>query len=134
MIKPIGIATEDVLSEAVAIKIINSVTTDFTVVLTLGKKGNGYLKSKLYNFNQISRQHPFLVLTDLDDSPCPLHTISNWITTPLNPQLIFRIAVREVESWLLADRDAIASFLGVSVATCPNNPDTLHDPKQEILR
>ena len=47
--------------------------------------------------------------------------------------MCFRIAVREVEAWLLADRERIASFLGVSPARVPRDPDGLDDPKLEMV-
>lgn len=47
--------------------------------------------------------------------------------------MAFRVAVREVESWLLADREAIARWLGVGVGRVPTDPDTLQDPKGEIV-
>jgi len=41
--------------------------------------------------------------------------------------------VRRVESWLLADRQACASFLGVPVAQLPFRPDDEPDPKQTLV-
>ena len=45
----------------------------------------------------------------------------------------FRVAVREVESWLLADREGIAAFLGVRVAIVPAEPDSLLEPKETMV-
>jgi hypothetical protein len=47
--------------------------------------------------------------------------------------MCFRIAVREVEAWLLADRDNIARFLGVAVSRVPRNVETLENPKRELV-
>jgi hypothetical protein len=47
--------------------------------------------------------------------------------------MILRIAVREIESWLLADRSGFASYLGVSEAVVPRNPDELIDAKGELF-
>jgi hypothetical protein len=41
--------------------------------------------------------------------------------------------VREVESWLLADRRGIAAFLGVSEALVPREPEALLDPKETLV-
>jgi len=49
------------------------------------------------------------------------------------PDFLFRVAVREVESWLLADREAMARFLHISSAQCPDSPDDIIDPKQALL-
>jgi len=131
--KRIGIATEDILSEAVVEKVISELLSDFYITIKLRKEGFGYLKSNIKKFNQIAAQYPMVVVTDLDHIKCPVELISNWITFPKNPKLIFRVAVRETESWLLADTEAICSFLEISPSLCPPSPDDLSDPKQKLL-
>lgn len=44
-----------------------------------------------------------------------------------------RVAVREVEAWLLADREAFAEFLGISVTLMPQDADAIADPKQKLI-
>lgn len=44
-----------------------------------------------------------------------------------------RVAVREVEAWLLADREAFAEFLGISVTLIPQDVDAIADPKQKLI-
>ena len=51
----------------------------------------------------------------------------------LPPAMLFRVAVREVEAWLLADREAFAAFVGAPLNKLPLNPDSLDDPKQTLL-
>jgi len=133
-VSPIGIATEDILSEAVVTKVINELRRDFTIKIKLRKRGFGYLKSNMKKFNKIAAQYPMIVVTDLDNKTCPVELRSDWITFSRNPKLIFRIAVRETESWLLADTEAICSFLNISPRLCPQSPDDLHDPKQALLK
>lgn len=48
--------------------------------------------------------------------------------------MCFRIAVRASESWLLADRQAIADFLSVSIALIPPLPENEPVPKQLMIR
>lgn len=55
-----------------------------------------------------------------------------WLPSP-EPSMIFRIAVREVEAWLLADLDAIADFLHISRDNVPRDPETLDDPKRTLV-
>jgi hypothetical protein len=52
---------------------------------------------------------------------------------PKQPNLIFRIAVREIESWLLADRTGFASFLNIKKQLIPLNPDGIRDPKRLLI-
>jgi hypothetical protein len=44
-----------------------------------------------------------------------------------------RVAVREVEAWLLADRVGIAGFLSVSRDRIPREADALRDPKASVI-
>jgi len=44
-----------------------------------------------------------------------------------------RVAVREVEAWLLADRSRLAGFLSVSAGAIPASPEAEDDPKQTLV-
>lgn len=46
---------------------------------------------------------------------------------------MLRIAVREVESWVLADHEAMRKLIGKK-GTLPPEPDELPDPKQHLLK
>lgn len=76
---------------------------------------------------------PYLILTDLDMRECAPSMIREWLPVARNHNLIFRIAVREVESWLLADRFGFAKFLGIARDKLPKNPDDLSDPKAHLI-
>ena len=111
----IHIAVEDVLSEAVVRKLLSESSINYYIGSCYGKIGFGYLKNKINGFNNAAKGNPFFVLTDLDTSfNCPPELIANWITGDKNPNLIFRVAVKEVESWLLADGKNFSSFLKVN--------------------
>ena len=45
----------------------------------------------------------------------------------------FRVVVREVEAWVLADRTTIAAFLSVSARIVPRDPESLNDPKRTLV-
>ncbi len=80
-----------------------------------------------------------LALTDLDTHECACTLIRDWFGIPeasqatLPEECIFRVAVREVEAWILADRAAWAAHIGISAANFSANPDSLEDPKQHLL-
>lgn len=78
---------------------------------------------------------PYLLLTDLDTAECAPVLIDEWLPKPLvkNHNLIFRIAVREVESWLMADREAFAGFLSVKTELIPEEIDNLENPKAFLV-
>ncbi len=132
-------AAEDKLSEAVATKILTNM--GFEIARRLQKprkprlKGNAYLKRIAPEFNR-SAAGPsyFFILTDLDSPKiCPSDLIQSWVKGPLNPRFFLRVAVMEVESWVMADRGAFAEFLRVSIEAVPTRTDEILDPKERLL-
>jgi len=129
-----AIATEDALSEAVAETLLHQVGIR-DIQARLRREGFGYLRSRIADFNRIAEKvMPVLLITDLDRNRCPPGMIADWLPVPRSPRLLFRIAVRETESWVLADRTAFAHFIGVSVTAMPTAPDELPDPKAALLK
>jgi hypothetical protein len=47
--------------------------------------------------------------------------------------MLFRVAVRQVESWILADRTKVAAFLRTSQSLVPRDPDALPDAKAALV-
>ena len=75
-----------------------------------------------------------VVLTDLD-SPrdCPPGLVYSWIKGPLNPRFLFRVAVMEVESWVMADRAGFAAFLSIPLHRIPSPTDDILNPKEFLV-
>jgi hypothetical protein len=130
---PIAIATEDPLSEAIALRLISEIATPHFIQLKLGRKGNGYLRSKMENWYQMAQQQVMVVLTDLDRANCLVEFRDLWLAHAPPDNLVFRVAVREVESWVLADHVAMRSLIGAK-GVLPAAPDELPDPKQVLLQ
>lgn len=130
---PINLAVEDDLSESVLREILKQSNRPFSVGACLKRGGYGYLKKIISGINHAAQGSVYLVLTDLDKNECPLSLISAWLPQPKHPNLIFRVAVREVEAWLLAHREAFAHFLGISVDLIPDDVDSIPDPKQALI-
>jgi hypothetical protein len=129
------LATEDILSEEVGLRLISELGGEFSVGLKFRKNGNSYLRQKLTSFCQLSERYPLLIITDLDQIVCPVNLITDWLRNKPKPtKLLLRVAVREIESWLLADHDGIISLLGSGVTKLLANPELLSDPKRELLR
>ena len=104
------IATEDTLTEAVAERLILDTSGALRVDVKIAGKGAGNLKKMLPELIGVACLLPVLLITDLD-----------------------RVAVREVESWLLADAEAFANLLKIKFTKIPSAPDTLDDPKRTLL-
>jgi hypothetical protein len=130
---PIILAVEDILGEVVAQELLKQSDRRFALGTCLGRKGFGYLKKKIGHFNKSAKGIPLLVITDLDQGKCAPRLIADWLPSPKHNNLIFRVAVREIESWLLADRDNISKFLGIRVSDIPLNPDEIIDPKALVI-
>ncbi len=131
--EPAFLATEDELSEQVGH--ILAEEAGFAVENCFRKQGFGYLKSRIPNFFQIAARQPVILITDLDRVTCPLTLMNEWFNGRTKPnRLIFRVAVREIESWLLADHIGIKSLMGMRISNLPLNPDSLIDPKRHLLQ
>lgn len=71
-----------------------------------GKNGKNKLDQGIEGYNKAAQYNPWSVLRDLDhDALCPV-CLRKELLPELAPQMCFRIAVRAVESWLMADRKA----------------------------
>lgn len=130
---PVNLATEDELSEAVLIRLLTFVGR-YAIGTPYRRGGYGYLRRTIHGWNQAAGGVPFIVLTDLDRCECPAALKGDWLKKPLHPNLLFRVAVREVEAWLLADAANLAAFLGISGKFVPAGPDDLTDPKAVLVR
>ncbi|WP_456670374.1 hypothetical protein [Bradyrhizobium sp. USDA 3240] len=95
--------------------------------------GKSKLVADLSKYNAAAAHYPWLAIRDMDhDAACaPALRAQNLPSS--NELMCFRIAVRETEAWLLADREAFASAIGVPFAQVPIQPETLEDPKLTIV-
>lgn len=99
-----------------------------------GGKGKDHLKVKLPAYNNAARLFPWVVVIDLDhDEECAPPFVNATIPD-IAKLMCFRVAVREIESWIIADSERIAAFLGVSESRIPRNPDSLADPKGTLVK
>lgn len=127
----ISTAVEGPLDEAVAARLIAEAGAVLGPVH--GKNGKAQLLERLDGYNRAAHFAPWLVLVDLDqDMDCAPPFRLTALPTPA-PTMCFRIAVREVESWLLADRETLARFLSLSINRLPLQPDREADPKRLIV-
>ena len=136
----VNLAVEDELSEHLLRAAITQTGRPMLVAAVHGRKGCGYLKKMLPAFQKAARGLAWLVMTDLDLCPCAPELIEDWFGCRIDhyaahrhPNLIFRIAVRESESWVMADREAFADFLGIAARNIPAETDTIIDAKKCLL-
>jgi len=95
--------------------------------------GKALLKQRVNGYNHAARYRPWIVLVDLNhEADCAPALRAAWLSK-LAEHMCFRVAVHEVEAWLLADRQQMATFLGVNLAKIPQTPDSLDDPKRTMV-
>ena len=119
--------------------------TDFPVVRKLAKDaglsiaaeidcgGKHQLDADLPGYNNAAKGSPWFVLRDLNsDAQCPGQFLASQNFAPAR-WMCFRIAVREMESWLLADAVAFSDFLRIPRSAVPADPDGEDDPTRTIV-
>jgi hypothetical protein len=130
---PIQLAVEDLISETLLRTLLERSKKEYHIGTVFNHGGFGYLRRTAPGWNNAARGTPFLLLTDLDQHLCPTALITDWLTQPKHSNFIFRIAVREVEAWILADTKNFAAFLGVSSTLLPTSPETLTNAKEILV-
>lgn len=104
------------------------------VSASLGNRGKGYLKAKARALNCTARSIPVFVLIDLDHrNPCPADVLMSWFHGVPEANMLFRVAVMEIESWVLADRDNCSGFLGIPMHRIPQDTDAIDNPKEFVV-
>ena len=93
--------------------------------------GSGFwrLASK---YNEAGRHLRVVGLADLEQAPCASALLQH-LKPSRSAGFKLRLAVRMMESWLLADRDSVAAFLGVRIAAIPREPDRETHPKRTLV-
>lgn len=145
---------EDVISKVVLLqlfKFVNSLsfgqygdqanTLGFQDGFPLIMNGNSKIKTRIPSLIQMAEEygHYSLAFVDLDKTCCAPTLIREWVGgTPdksitLPPQFFFRVAVHEVESWIMADTKRFSSFLGIKEVNMPKDTDAEIDPKKFIF-
>lgn len=132
---PIRVVSEDELGAAVVIKLNEQTRRPRTIERTIITNGFGALDKNIAGYNNASRVIPHIVIRDLDRIDCPPVLLDRIRPASPNPGFLLRIAVREVEAWLLADRKGIAEFFGIprQVSRIPYDVDTIPDPKSFLI-
>lgn len=130
----IYIATEDALSETVVDRLINDENHGINVSVRMRRNGKEYLHEKFPDLLNLAQNIPVILLVDQDTIECPATLISSWKKSKHIPdKMLFRVAVREIETWLLADRKGFANFSRAPLSKIPENPESLLDPKNTLI-
>ena len=130
----VHLAVEGPTDEAVGEKLLE--VAGLSPYLVGSRNGKRVLDQRLSGYNQSAIRVPWLVIRDLDrddNDECIPDLCRRLLGGVPSPGMCFRLAVREVESWLMADRTNCSSFFGVLPKSIPTSVDVILDPKQSLV-
>lgn len=127
----VNFATEGLVDAAVAERLIRHCGAQPGNPRIAG--GKTRLDPNIPRYVNSARQLPWLILRDLDHDAACGPELRQQLSSEELPLLCLRIAVREIEAWLMHDREALSRFLKVRVARIPEHAETLDDPKQALI-
>ena len=127
----VSAAVEGIVDDAVVRKLL--AYSGGQVGTVYGRKGKSYLQQRIHGFGQAARYSPWVVLVDLNQSaPCAPALVADWLADP-PPGLCFRVIIRAVEAWLMADAESLARYLSVPGSRIPDHPENLARPKEALV-
>ena len=125
---------EDEPTHQVMLKLYEFFRGIFTESKSIPCYGKGKIKKQIEAYNYAAQYNHYFIITDLDDSyNCAPLLVNEWLPKPKTSKFLFRVAVHEIESWLLADRENFSTFFSISKALIPLNPDNEQNPKQTVI-
>ena len=83
-------------------------------------------------YNEAGKFQTVIGLGDLEQSACAEVALAQ-LENPLSVGFKLRLAVRMIESWLMADRESFAEHLGLRVSQVPAQPDLIAHPKLKVV-
>jgi len=131
---------EDEMHRRVLGKIFEFTNIDQSEFVDVSHRGKDYIDNNLVKYAQASQRVKVVLLRDLDqDFPCAPSLLSGLLVgsaARYHPDnFIFRVAVREVEAWFVADKAHFGEFFRIN----PNLlntviPEAMVKPKSEMLQ
>ena len=125
---------EDEPTHQVMLRLYDYFKDCFAEIRTIPCNGKGKIKRQINAYNKAAQYGHYFIITDLDNSyDCAPALIKDWLPNHSTGNFLFRVAVHEIESWLLADRENFASYFSVSPQLIPLYPDNEADPKYTLI-
>jgi hypothetical protein len=129
------VVTEGDLEVPVAARLFEYLGSALPPDAVINKRGGAKFWADAPKYNQAARQFQFIfALVDLEQAPCAPQLLARKMKTPRQLNFILRIAERMIESWLLADAQGLADFLGVPASRIPPQPDGIADAKALVVQ
>jgi hypothetical protein len=129
-VTPVQVVVEGVIDDAVARRTLAHF--GIAVERSHTKGGRSKIEARVGGYYRASQYSPWLVLADLDND-CASDLLERWRVPTSDAAFLCRFVTREIESWILADREGAARNLAVSLDSIPIDPDALTDPKRALV-
>ncbi len=111
------IVSEDPVTTAIIKRLLNEICPEGISIIREDPARGGQIRQSAVKYNRLAQYHRIILLADLDR---PATERDAWLENDaLHPNFMFRFAVDEAESWLLADREGFAQYLGVDTNLIP---------------
>lgn len=131
--RQITLVGEDPLCCALGESLIRTCLPDWQLAQSISKHGITKLVPDLPRYQQLTKVMPVLCIADTDRA-CPVDCLKKWLPQKSPVNFLLRLAVTESESWVLADREGLAHFLGIAASKIGRTPDELPDAKRHLLQ
>ena len=132
LVMEVRAAVEGSLDEAVVRRLVGHCGGQLGTVR--GKRGRDYVMQRLRGYNNGARfGWLWFVLVDLDQEPgCAPTLVAEALPDPADG-MCFRVAVHEVEAWILADGAGFARWAGVRQGLLPSDVEAVPEPKEKLV-
>jgi hypothetical protein len=127
----VNVACEGPTDEAALKRVLADHSIHVDASYVMGGKAN--IDSRLPGMKNAAKASRWLVLRDLNgDAACAPELVSR-LADKAPAMFRLQVAVRKLESWLLADGDGIAAMLGLLPRLVPTAPDSRSVPRKELV-
>jgi hypothetical protein len=133
-VRHLALWSEDALCSALGAALVAQSGVAVQIDINTIAGGAGPFKAKIGAMNNIALNvMPVLMIADGDQDNCVVKQRNAWFPRHASPRLALRLAVREAESWILADHEGFSDFANISRNALPPDPENLPDPKRALL-
>lgn len=127
------LVAEDELSMAVMRRLLSASGRGFRIYAAIVAGGVDAIRRGIPVYRNACHVLPHVVLVDLDRTACAPTLLKTWGLEVRPVSLMFRVVVRTVEAWLIADAAGLAAELLVAQVKVPAHPEDLEHPKRELV-
>lgn len=126
------VASEDALIDKIIKRILLDQGGSAESLVSLCAGGKQKLQSRLPSLiRSCSGGLKVVLCVDLDMEPCVVRLRNAWFPHGVPTSMVFAVAIREADAWLLAD-PGIVDYLQ-SRAAAPGSPGSIQDPKSALI-